>query len=767
MHWIDWLIVIVPLTFVLGMAVYSKRYVRGVADFLAAGRVAGRYVISVGDLQASLSVISLIAICESEYQCGMALGLWGKMIIPISVFLSLTGYCLYRYRQTKCLSLGQFLELRYNRPLRIVAATIRTISEMITNAIGPAVAARFFIYFIGLPFSVNIFGWEISTFALVVTFVLSLAMLVIWSGGRISLLVTDAIQGLMSYPIFVIFTVFVLTEISWSQDIAPVMMDRAPGESFLNPMDISALRDFNLFALVVTITGMILNRAAWIGNDTSNSGRNAHEQKMAGILGAWRNGFAAVMLTLMAVFMVTVMLSNRFAGEARDIRVDLVSKVATETIYDQKIRDKIIHDINAIPVAKHIIGVDKPYSRKNNPDVAYLDTTRKHLQSTPGGNATFQKFKTLYYQMMAPILLRKKLSTGIMGLFILLMVMLMLSTDDSRIFNASSTLIQDVIMPFRKKPFSPKEHLLWLRLMSVVVCIFFLIVSLFFAQIDFIIMFISIMCALWMGAAGPIMIGGLYTRFGTTTGAFCALIFGSGTSFAGIILQRTWGSHVYPWLLENGNIQYINTAFEKVNSIFSPYIVWEMSAVKFPINSYEIYFMAMMLGIGAYVIGSLVTYRKPFNLDRLLHRGKYSNGESAKNTSKWTWRTVWSKLIGIDDEYTKGDKVIAWSVFGYSVIFQFFISFIGILIWNWISPWPADWWSIYFFVLLIISGLIVGSISTVWFMIGGIIDLRRLFKDLALRKDNPLDDGWVEGHVSLVDLSTPEDNKDESSINEK
>ena len=69
------------------------------------------------------------------------------------------------------------------------------------------------------------------------------------------------------------------------------------------------------------------------------------------------------------------------------------------------------------------------------------------------------------------------------------------------------------------------------------------------------------------------MIGGLYTRFGTTTGAFCALIFGSGTSLTGIILQRTWAGHVYPWLIESGNVKYVNAVFENVNSFLSPYIV--------------------------------------------------------------------------------------------------------------------------------------------------------------------------------------------------
>ena len=41
MHPIDWFIAIVPVVLIVGIAVYSKKYVRGVVDYLAAGRVAG------------------------------------------------------------------------------------------------------------------------------------------------------------------------------------------------------------------------------------------------------------------------------------------------------------------------------------------------------------------------------------------------------------------------------------------------------------------------------------------------------------------------------------------------------------------------------------------------------------------------------------------------------------------------------------------------------------------------------------------------------
>lgn len=43
-------------------------------------------------------------------------------------------------------------------------------------------------------------------------------------------------------------------------------------------------------------------------------------------------------------------------------------------------------------------------------------------------------------------------------------------------------------------------------------------------------------------------------------------------------------------------------------------------------------------------------------------------------------------------------------------------------------------------------------------MIGGVIDIRRMLRDLAGRTDNPLDDGRVEEHVSL-DAAPPSPRK--------
>lgn len=751
MHLLDWLIVIIPVLSILAVSIYSKRYVRGVVDFLAAGRVAGRYVISVGDMASVLGVITLVALVEQKYQVGYALTFWEYLVVPVSIIMGLTGYCTYRFRETRSLSIGQFLEMRYNRPFCIVAASLRTLSEMLTNAIGPAVAANFFIYFLGLPHQVTIAGVNLPTFALLVFIVLCLCMVVIWPGGRISLLITDSIQGLFCYPIFVIIAGYIFLNFSWRDTIAPVMMDRVPGESFLNPFDIEKLRDFNIFALAVTILSGILNRASWIGNDTSGSGRSPHEQKMAGILGQWRNGFSTLTCLLVAIMIITLMTHERFADRAHTIRQELTRQVAGEAVADPAQRARLDASIAALPVQRHQIGEDAPLSSAQNIDTPYFDAARATLGTSPQGNLEFQKFRTLYNQMMMPVALNNLLPIGLMGLFCLLMIMLMLSTDDSRVFNASSTIIQDIILPLRKKPLTPAQHLFWLRMCSVAVCVFFFVVSLFFIQLDYINMFLTIMTAMWMGGAGPIMIFGLYSRFGTTTGAFCSLLFGSGLSIGGLFVQRNWADLLYPWLEARGWIAPLGRFLETVSAPLHPYIVWKMDAVKFPINSYELYFMAMISGVVAYVLGSLLTFKEPYNLDRLLHRGIYDVEGHHLAKTPWTLRNMWGKLVGITPEYTRGDKIIAWSVVGYAIVYKFGLCFLAVLIWNLISPWPAHWWSTYFFITSLVVTGIIGVVSTVWFMIGGVIDMRQLFRDLAARVDNPADNGVVVGQVSLAD----------------
>ena len=107
-------------------------------------------------------------------------------------------------------------------------------------------------------------------------------------------------------------------------------------------------------------------------------------------------------------------------------------------------------------------------------------------------------------------------------------------------------------------------------------------------------------------------------------------------------------------------------------------------------------------------------------------------------------RNIFVRLIGITPEYTRGDKIIAYSVFTYTFIYRFIFTFIAVAIWNAFSPWKPAWWDKYFLITSLIVPGIVAAISSVWFLIGGIVDLRRLFIDLGKRGDiDESDNGQV------------------------
>ncbi len=750
MTWIDWIIVVIPVSFVIFMAFRAKRYARSAVDFLAAGRVAGRYVISVGDLATGLSVITLISSAEAYFQQGLAVAFWNLLLVPVGLAMSLTGFCTYRWRQIRCLSKGEFLEIRYgSKVFRIVTATISTLAEAITNAIGPAIAANFFIYYLGLPHRIMICGIGMPCYVIIVIMCLALATIIIMPAGRISLMITDSIQGLLTYPIFIMVVGFLLLKFSWGHDIMPVLMDRVPRQSFLNPYDISAFRDFNFFALVYNLTVSIMNRCAWFGNDSTNSGRNPHEQKMASIMGAWRNGFSLVAVISLSLITIAYMNSGKFAKPNKfgvtnnEVRHELSNRILESVLAKQPEKlAQVKAAAAAVPDVTHEIGIDPPLSQKYNLNTPYLEAVSVAFGNTAKDRSQYQEYKTLFHQQMMPYVIHKIFPMGLFGAFCLLMVMLLISTDDSRLFNAVGCVIQDIALPCIKHKITPSKHISLLRWGTIAMAVFFFIVAIFFRSIDYINMFTTIMCAFWTSAAGPIMTLGLYTSFGNINGAWCALIFGSGSSLIGLIAQRNWADLIFPFIDKNGWVPTMDKLLRTLSHPFEPWIHWEMSSDKFPINSMELSMLSLIIATLAYIVASYLTY-KPFNMDKMLHRGKYNDTGKPDVRFHLTLRGFFSQIIGITSEYTKGDKVIAYSVFAYSFIYNFCISFVLVNIWNLFSPWSIKAWSIFALVHYLVIPCIIGFISTVWFGIGGVVDTIRLFKDLENRNTDNDDNGQI------------------------
>ena len=807
--WYHWIIVAVPVLAVCALAVRCRRYVRSVSDFLVAGRCAGRYVLISGSMMGNLAVTILVASAEVHYNNGFAFEFWNALLTPLGIMLALYGWITYRFRDTRAMSAGQFFEMRYSRGLRRLAAVLRGGADMLGNCIGPAVAVRFFIYLLGIPHKFTLFGEQFRTFPVLLAGCIALALLMIMAGGRISLLVTDAAQGLVSYPLFVVLIVYVLCNFSWWDEIAPVMTDRVPGESFLNPYDISQLRDFNLFALVVAFYRRIMG-GEWVGNGYGTVAKSAHEGKMSSLLSSFGAGMAGLLPFFIVLGIIATMNHRNYAEKAHEIRQELSVRVAEELAPDANVAAAVAAATAEVPVQIHEIGVDPPLSRAHNLDTPTLDAAREALHATiddeAAANKLYQGYRTTYMQQMMPVAVRNIFPRWLTALLLMLCILLVVSTDDTRIFDISMCWTQDFILPFFKKAPSPRLHLAIFKFVVLLIGICFWLGSYIFSQLDYIRMFITIGCSMWFTGAGAIVTLGLYWKRGTTAGAYASLLSAATLSLCGILIQRGWADTVLPWLTAHGLEAGVRHFLEVASSPFDPWIKWAVTdaewAVKFPVNSVELSFIATLVATSLYIIVSLLTCKKPFNLARMLHREHPGENEGAQRSCaikgdaarqmkgdalrqikgalcanesslpptaapsllpqaapslpsqtaaapSFKVRPSFAKrlldhLVGINSEYTREDRFLAWAVFGYNIIYGFLGSFVLVAICAKVFHWPIHAWVVKTFITALVVPLVFGVITTVWFTWGTTRDIRRLFRDLETRVRDDRDNGMVE-----------------------
>ncbi|MGE5411372.1 MAG: sodium:solute symporter family protein [Clostridiales bacterium] len=633
---IDWAIVVICLGVLFFGVRLSKSFVKSVVDFLSAGRTAGRYMITVSQGMAAIGAITIVGQWEMNYVAGFALRWWEFTMAVVLLIMTVSGWVIYRFRQTRALTIAQFLEVRYSRKFRIFAGIMAFVSGLLNFGIFPAVSARFIIYFCGFPLYFKLLGITVSTFPVVMASFLIISLYFVFSGGQIAVIITEFIQGVFSNFTFLIIIVICLFVVNWDQ-VFQAVITAPKDQSLIDPYKTSAVPDFNFWYFLINVVGVIYVKLSWQGSQGFNSSaKSAHEAKMGEVLGNLRDIPKWLFLVFIPIVAYTVLHHPHFAGIAGQVN------------------------------------------------------------QTLGGVGT----KAIQSQLRIPLVLSKILPVGVMGAFLAVMVMATIGTHNSYMHSWGSIFIQDIIMPFRKKPFEPLQHLKVLRYSILGVCIFIFLFSLFFPMTDYIFLYFAITAAIFVGGSGAVIIGGLYWKKGTTAAAWSALIVGCVISVIGIILQQ-----IYP---------------------------------NFPINGQ--YFWGISMGVSTlvYIIVSLLSGKEDFNMDKMLHRGQYAIKEESVVVDRVPVKGL--KMLGMGKEFTKGDKIIYLAA--YSWTFLWVIVFIVGTIMSFSGNIPDSSWMLFWKTFVMIN-LFVSLIVIVWFAIGGIRD----FKDMLYRLKTMVRDHKDDGRV--------------------
>lgn len=312
---IDWILVGLMIAMIVAIMEATRRYSRDVADFVAGGRAARRYLLTTSagvDQYAAGRVISQF---EMVMVAGFCILWWGFFNSVVYWMIGILGWVTYRFRQTRAMTLPQFLEMRYTRRFRLFMGFLGFAAGMLAAGVYPQIGAKFFIYYCGLPETLRVAGCDVSVSATITAALMLFALYTLIS-GQVGQMLTDFVEGFVSQICFVVILVFLFWKIPWSQ-ITDVMAPLPAGHSMLNPFDSGKVKDFNVWFFAIQIFVAIYAKMANPGGSTSIScAASPHESRMGIVVGMWRTTAYGLMLLMVPVAAYVILHHPLHAGMA-------------------------------------------------------------------------------------------------------------------------------------------------------------------------------------------------------------------------------------------------------------------------------------------------------------------------------------------------------------------------------------------------------------------------------------------------------------------
>ncbi|MGB8705775.1 MAG: sodium:solute symporter, partial [Gillisia sp.] len=180
MKWIDWLVLIGTLAFIVVYGIYKTRGSKKVEDYIRGGNTARWWTIGLSVMATQASAITFLSTPGQAYQDGMGFvqfyfGLPIAMIVICMVFIPI-------YHRLKVYTAYEYLESRFDRKTRILTALLFLIQRGLSAGItifAPAIILS------------AVLGWNLHSLTIIIGF---LVIIYTVSGGTKAVSVTQKQQ---------------------------------------------------------------------------------------------------------------------------------------------------------------------------------------------------------------------------------------------------------------------------------------------------------------------------------------------------------------------------------------------------------------------------------------------------------------------------------------------------------------------------------------------------------------------------------------------
>ncbi|MFH1616070.1 MAG: sodium:solute symporter family protein [Planctomycetota bacterium] len=476
MSWIDWTIVAVFVVGINLVGLYCRRYMKSVSDWLVASRGVGRYLGMLANSVIATGVISIVNMLQAAYVGGAAYFWFHVQYTGIGLILAISGWGVYRLRETRVMTVNELLEKRYSRRFRIFCGFISFLAGITYMGIFPIVGGRFFTYFCGLPQQLDILGAQIPTVPVITAIILFISVLFCLFAGQISIVITDFIQMAVIMLMYIAVG-FAVYRVVTPDQVAQAILAQPNTAEILNPFNFTEGNEFNMWFIIMVTFQWFYGVLSWAPHITrGQSAKDPKEARFMLLVNYLKFGSGIALFFFAPLACFAFMKLPVFAEQAENVRNVLAG-----------------------------LGSEK-----------------------------------IQTQMAVPLFLAHIFPVGLMGLFVAAMLFAFISTHDSYLLSWAGVFIQDVVMPIRKRPLEQRQHLWLLKIAVIGIAIFIYLFGMFFRQTQYLIMHLALVAAIFTAGAGAVILGALYWKRATVAGAWAAMIAGALLAVIGLVLTQVW-----------------------------------------------------------------------------------------------------------------------------------------------------------------------------------------------------------------------------------
>lgn len=212
---LDWGIVIVYVSIVVGLGVFFTRYIKTSTDFMVAGRGLKTFLGIATMIGTEFGLVTVMYAAQKGFTGGFAAFHIALVAAVVTLLVGLTGFIVVPLRRMEVMTIPEFYEKRFGHNIRILGGVILAFAGILNMGMFLKAGSLFVATVTGLN--------DPAHLKIVMTVLLGLVLLYTTLGGMVSVAILDYIQFVLISCSLILVSFISIKNLGWKTIIDTVV----------------------------------------------------------------------------------------------------------------------------------------------------------------------------------------------------------------------------------------------------------------------------------------------------------------------------------------------------------------------------------------------------------------------------------------------------------------------------------------------------------------------------------------------------------------